>query len=98
MRRIRRSALALLALGAAALVITACGSSKSSGGGSAGGGSSGNAKGKPILIGAAVDFSALMAPTDDPALYGAEIEASKINSQGGVDGHQIKFAIANTQL
>jgi branched-chain amino acid transport system substrate-binding protein len=98
MRRIRRSALALLALGAAALLITACGSSKSSSGGSSGGGSSGGAKGKPILIGAAIDFSALMAPTDDPALYGAEIEANKINSQGGVDGHPIKFAIANTQL
>jgi branched-chain amino acid transport system substrate-binding protein len=97
MRRIRRSALALLALGAAALVITACGSSNSSSG-SSGGGSSGGGKAKPILIGAAVDFTALMAPTDDPALYGAEVEAAKINAQGGVDGHQIKFAIANTQL
>jgi branched-chain amino acid transport system substrate-binding protein len=53
---------------------------------------------KPILIGAAVDFTALMAPTDDPALYGAEIEAAKINAAGGVDGRKIKFDIANTQL
>jgi branched-chain amino acid transport system substrate-binding protein len=98
MRRIRRSAFALLALGAAALVIAACGSSNSSSTGSSGSGSSGTANGKPILIGAAVDFSALMAPTDDPALYGAELEAKKINAAGGVDGHQIKFAIANTQL
>ncbi len=99
MRRIRRSAMALLALGAAALVITACGSSNSStSGSSSGGGSSGSAKGKPIVIGAAVDFTALMAPTDDPALYGAEVEAAKINAAGGVDGHPIKFEIANTQL
>jgi branched-chain amino acid transport system substrate-binding protein len=90
--------LVLLALGAVALAITACGSSKSSTSASSGGASSGSAKGKPILIGAAIDFSALMAPTDDPALYGAEIEANKINAAGGVDGHPIKFAIANTQL
>lgn len=53
---------------------------------------------KPILIGAAVDFTALMAPTDDPALYGAEVEAAKVNAAGGVDGRKIKFDIANTQL
>jgi branched-chain amino acid transport system substrate-binding protein len=39
-----------------------------------------------------------MAPTDDPALYGAQIEASKINAAGGVDGHKIVFDVANTQL
>jgi branched-chain amino acid transport system substrate-binding protein len=50
------------------------------------------------MIGAAVDFSALMAPTDDPALYGAELEAKKINAQGGVDGRQIEFQVENTQL
>jgi branched-chain amino acid transport system substrate-binding protein len=97
---------ALTALVAAG-VIAGCGSSSSSSSSGASGGSSSASSsssgssasnGKPILIGAAIDFTALMAPTDDPALYGAEIEANKINAQGGVDGHKIKFAIANTQL
>ncbi|MHB1836285.1 MAG: ABC transporter substrate-binding protein [Solirubrobacteraceae bacterium] len=60
--------------------------------------SSGAATGSPIKIGVAIDFSALMAPTDDPALYGAEIEANKINAAGGVNGHPIKFMVENTQL
>lgn len=94
MRRLRASAVALLAVSAAATVVAGCGSSNSSSG-SAG---SSVAKGKPILIGAAIDFSALMAPTDDPALYGAQIEANKINAAGGVDGHKLEFNIANTQL
>ena len=75
-------------------VVTACGSSSTSSAGAAGR----LAKGKPIVIGAAVDFTSYMAPTDDPALYGAEIEASRINAQGGVDGHKIKFDVQNTQL
>src|SRR5579859_11492 len=78
-----------------AVVLSGCGSSKKS---SSSAGSGGAAKGKPILIGAAIDFTALMAPTDDPALYGAEIEARKINAQGGVDGHKIQFDVANTHL
>ncbi len=106
MRKFRGSASALALVAAAAAIVAGCGSSKSSS--SSGGGSSSTAasasnssssgNGKPILIGAAIDFTALMAPTDDPALYGAEIEANKINAQGGVDGHPIKFAVANTQL
>src|SRR5579875_3731994 len=38
-----------------------------------------------------------MAPTDDPAFYAAELEAKKINSEGGVDGRKIEFLSANTQ-
>src|SRR6185312_15465593 len=109
MRKFKGSATALALIAAAALIVAGCGSSKSSsssGGSSASSGtgssstsgSSSSSGGKPIVIGAAIDFTALMAPTDDPALYGAEIEANKINSAGGVDGHPIKFAIANTQL
>ncbi len=90
---------ALGALAVLAVVVTGCGSSSSSSSSGGGGSKSvGLAKGKPILIGAAIDFTALMAPTDDPALYGAEIEANKINAQGGAAGHPIKFAIQNTQL
>jgi branched-chain amino acid transport system substrate-binding protein len=107
MRKITGSVAALVV--AAALIVAGCGSSKSSsssaGSAASSGasssstsGSSSASSGKPIVIGAAIDFTALMAPTDDPALYGAEIEANKINAAGGVDGRKIKFDIANTQL
>lgn len=92
----KRWMVALCALTVLAGVVTGCGSSSKSGASSGGGG--GVAKGKPVVIGAPVDFTAVMAPTDDPALYGAEIEADKINAQGGVDGHKLKFDVANTQL
>ena len=110
MRKIKGSVTALALVVAAALIVAGCGSSKSSSSSSAGSSASSGASssstsssssssgGKPIVIGAAIDFTALMAPTDDPALYGAEIEANKINAQGGVDGRKIKFDIANTQL
>jgi|GEM_PF-683316 len=102
MSRLNRSALALVALGAAALVLAACGSSSKSSSGSSGGSasstsSSGGSSKPPIVIGAAIDFSNLMAPTDDPAFYAAELEAKKINSEGGVDGRKIEFLSANTQ-
>ncbi len=90
------------ALAVIGVVVAGCGSSSSkSTSSSVAGGSGGASKaatGKPIVIGAPIDFTALMAPTDDPALYGAEIEAKKINGEGGVDGHKIVFDIANTQL
>jgi len=114
MRKFKGSVTAFALIVAAALTVAACGSSKSSSSSASGAsaspstsastssssssGSSSSSSGKPIVIGAAIDFTALMAPTDDPALYGAEIEAAKINAAGGVDGHQIKFDIANTQL
>ncbi len=107
MRKLRGWVTALALVAAASVIAAGCGSSSSStstassassGGSSATSSSSSSSNGKPILIGAAIDFTALMAPTDDPALYGAEIEAAKINAAGGVDGRQIKFDIANTQL
>jgi branched-chain amino acid transport system substrate-binding protein len=108
MRKFSRSLFALALIAAVAVIVAACGSSSnstssaSSGSGSSGSGSttgsSSSSGGKPIVIGAAIDFTALMAPTDDPALYGAEIEANKVNAAGGVDGRKIKFDIANTQL
>jgi branched-chain amino acid transport system substrate-binding protein len=110
MRKFRGSVIALALIAAVAVIVAACGSSNSSssassassgGSSSSSGGStssSSSSSGKPIVIGAAIDFTALMAPTDDPALYGAEIEANKINAAGGVDGHKITFDVANTQL
>jgi branched-chain amino acid transport system substrate-binding protein len=107
MRKFRGSVIALALVAAVAVIVAGCGSSSKSSSGSGGSsgsgssatsGSSSSGNGKPIVIGAAIDFSALMAPTDDPALYGAQIEANKINAAGGVDGHPIKFEVANTQL
>jgi branched-chain amino acid transport system substrate-binding protein len=37
-----------------------------------------------------------MAPTDDPALAGAELQAKKINAEGGVNGRMIEFSVGNT--
>lgn len=96
MSKLRTSAAALLAVAAAAVVVAGCGSSATSS--STTGAGSASASKKPIVIGAAIDFTALMAPTDDPALYGAQIEANKVNAAGGVDGRKIEFAVANTQL
>ena len=36
---------------------------------------------KPIIIGAAMDLTANMAPYDTPALYAVQLEAKKINAQ-----------------
>ena len=102
----RKTAVLLGAI-AGMTLIAACGSSgsgsKESTGGkesSSGGSASASklAKGAPIKIGAVIDESNLMAPTDDPALYGAELEAKKINAAGGVNGHKIEFTVQNDQL
>jgi branched-chain amino acid transport system substrate-binding protein len=60
------------------------------------GGEEAEGSGEPIKIGAAIDESSFMAPTDDPALAGAELQAKKINEEGGVDGREIEFTVGNT--
>jgi branched-chain amino acid transport system substrate-binding protein len=102
MWKFRRSGAVLATVTVAAVIVAGCGSSSSSStsassAASSSISSSSSSTGKPIVIGAAIDFTALMAPTDDPALYGAEIEAKKINAQGGVDGRKFAFAVSNTQ-
>jgi branched-chain amino acid transport system substrate-binding protein len=94
-------ALAVLAL---ALGLAACGggsssssSSSESTSSSGGGGEEPAAKG-PVKIGAAVDETNLMKFFDGPALAAAQIEAEKINEEGGVDGRKIEFTVGNTQL
>ncbi len=95
----------------ASVVLAACGGGSSSssssgsteeakseaGGETESGGSeaeSGNTE--PIKIGAAIDESSFMSSVDDPALAGAELEAKKINEEGGVDGREIVFTAGNT--
>ncbi len=91
MRRGRWIALALLAVAAAALtavgVTSAAHSTKD-----------GTAKGKPILIGAAIDLTKGMAPFDAPALQAAQIEIKKINAKGGVLGRPLQIVPINDQL
>src|SRR5207248_3043054 len=50
----------------------------------------GGAKGKPILIGAAVDLTKNMAPFGAPALAAAQIEIKKINAAG-----ELAFSFGN---
>jgi branched-chain amino acid transport system substrate-binding protein len=96
MRAMRLGATACGLLCAGAGVLGGCGGSNDNS--SSDTGSTAAKSGKPIVIGAAIDKSALMAPTDDPALYGGQIEAAKINAQGGVNGRKIVFKVENTQL
>jgi branched-chain amino acid transport system substrate-binding protein len=56
------------------------------------------AKGKPIVIGAAVDLTKNMAPFDAPALEAAKIEIAKINAAGGVNGRPLAIKPLNDQL
>lgn len=55
-------------------------------------------KGKPIIIGAAVDLTKNMAPFDAPALLAAQLEIKKINAAGGVLGRPLKLISINDQL
>ena len=56
------------------------------------------AKGKPIVIGAAIDLTKNMAPFDAPALEAAKIEIAKINAAGGVNGRPLAIKPLNDQL
>lgn len=51
---------------------------------------------EPIKIGAAIDETSFMSSVDVPALAGAELQAKKINEEGGVDGREIEFTVGNT--
>ena len=53
---------------------------------------------KPIIIGAAMDLTANMAPYDTPALYAVQIQAKKINAAGGVGGRKIQVKVCDHQL
>ncbi len=95
-------ALAILAF---AVGVAACGGGGSSSSSetsaestSAEGGGGGEGSSEPIKIGAAIDETNLMKFFDGPALAAAELEAEKINKEGGVDGREIEFTVQNTQL
>lgn len=63
----------------------------------AGSGIAGLADGAPIVLGAAIDESGIMKPFDKPALVAAQYQIDKINSQGGVLGHQLKIEVVDTK-
>ncbi|MGH1491086.1 MAG: ABC transporter substrate-binding protein [Acidimicrobiales bacterium] len=51
-----------------------------------------------ILIGAAIDLTANMAPFDAPALTAAQITVDRINGEGGVLGRQLELVHVDTAL
>ena len=55
-------------------------------------------RGKPIIIGAAVDRSNQMAPVDGPALAAAQLEVKRVNERGGVLGRPVRIDVIDTQL
>lgn len=96
---------------ASSVVLAACGGSSSSSSSgsteaattesgeeaeSGGGGEAESGSTEPIKIGAAIDESSFMSSVDVPALAGAELQAKKINKEGGVDGREIEFSVGNT--
>jgi branched-chain amino acid transport system substrate-binding protein len=93
MRAVRLPVVCSLVVAVAAFGAAGCGSSKKS---SSGTGTV--AAGKPIVIGAAIDQTALMSSFDGPALAAAQLEVAKVNAAGGVDGHKLQFQVENTQL
>src|SRR5438309_5592468 len=87
----KRTGIAIAVLAAAAVSLLAV----FAGAGSAS--STKTPKGKPIVIGAAVDLTKNMAPFDAPALLAAQIEIKKINAAGGVLGRPLKLEYVNDQ-
>jgi branched-chain amino acid transport system substrate-binding protein len=75
----------LYGLAAGALVVTACGQNSQT--------SSSN---QPIIIGAAIGQSGILAPYDGPPLIGAEMAVAKVNAAGGVLGRSLKIVYADT--
>ena len=67
------------------------------------GGSSDRRSGKlqqrgPIIIGAAMDLTANMAPYDTPALYAVQLQVTKINATGGIGGRRLQVRVCDHQL
>jgi len=56
-----------------------------------GSGASGKKSADPIVIGAAIGITGILAPYDVPPYQGIKLEADKINKRGGLLGRQIKF-------
>jgi branched-chain amino acid transport system substrate-binding protein len=52
----------------------------------------------PIIIGAAMDLTANMAPYDTPALYAVQLQVKKINAAGGIGGRKLQVKVCNHQL
>ena len=52
----------------------------------------------PIIIGAAIDFTGVMAVFDTPAIAAARIRIDEINAAGGVLGRQLELRVIDTEL
>jgi branched-chain amino acid transport system substrate-binding protein len=100
MRAARLAALGIVCLAIGVGSVSCGGSDDESAGTTAGttAGSTGPASGKPIVIGAAIDMTNFMSFFNLPALTAAQIEAAKINADGGVGGRPIVFKTQDTTL
>src|SRR3972149_226386 len=52
----------------------------------------------PIIIGAAMDLTANMAPYDTPALYAVRAKVKEVNAAGGVAGRQLQVKVCDHAL
>jgi branched-chain amino acid transport system substrate-binding protein len=56
----------------------------------------GQPSGEPIVIGAAIAQTGIIAPFDGPALNGATLAVEEINERGGVLGRPLEIVVADT--
>ena len=84
MTGIARARVALVVVGAAALVLAATAAARID-------------AGAPIVIGWAFDSKGAMAPFDGPALAAAQLRVKQLNAKGGVKGRPLEIKTCDTQ-
>jgi branched-chain amino acid transport system substrate-binding protein len=92
------SALGVLVLALVFLAAACGGDDEPEAGGTTTAAEEGEEAAGPIVIGAAVDLTNAMAPFDGPAIGAAQIQADKLNAEGGVDGREFQIEVVDTQL
>lgn len=85
----QRAVMSLIVFAGVALGVSACGGDDSDSGSSAD-------KGKPIVIGAAMAKSGVMAQYDAPSYAAFKLRVDEINAKGGIKGRKIKLIEADT--
>lgn len=87
--------MATAVIGAACLVLAACGGSSSQSSGS--GGSSGSGSKSPVTLGAIETISGPLAQIGNSKVAGAKVAISEINKSGGADGHKLSLMVKDEQ-
>ena len=76
------------------LIGTACGGDED---GSEAVEATGESSGEPLVIGAAIAQTGIIAPFDGPALNGARLAVEEINADGGVLGRRLEVVVSDTK-